>query len=1012
MVVSSQDINQQFRQSFSNTLPKSELDRLLRQLKIIEPSPGEPFWDSRTSQAGIYIILQGKIRLLDSNDNLIASLAEGSLLGQISLFPNANLQPHAARASLGLKLGYLDLESVRDFLQPESDFKRRLYRQAIEWDLLLLHSQTDNQTNNRDRHIAQDLLPILPLLKQHELEPGELSSTLVSKKLWLLRRGEILHSSGAKLIPGNLYYRDRLPQDGEWLITKPTELYSLDSTAQPRQSSPALGSNLVKPKSLIVPTQNNSLSPKLKKTRKVSNKDHQSDNLYFPSPQVKITNWWQQLTKRYPFRKQHSASDCGVACLTMIGQYWGKNFSITELRSVANVDRSGASIKGLIIAAEYLGFAPRAIKADLPGLARQDLPAIAHWQGNHYVVVYQVTRDRVIISDPQIGRLNLTRPEFVAGWTGYTLLLTPTAKFDQTPEAKQNVWKYLQLLKPHKLVLFEVVITSLMIQIVGLFSPIFTQLLLDRVVVQRSVSTLIAIGIGMIIFSLFSIAMSSLRRYLLYHTANKLDLSLIVGFINHTFQLPLSYFETRYVGDITSRINENRKIRTFITGDAITTLLDILSVFVYIGLMLWYSWKLSLMALVVIPMFAITTFLFTPFLLQISRENFLTSTKERSYLIEALTGVGTIKSMGVERNVRWRWEDLMNESLRVDLSSKMIRERLQVLTSTIEILVSRFSLIFGVWLVIQNQLTIGQLIAFNMLVANVISPFQRLISLWNDFQEILVSVERIDDVINSPVEEDLSVGNLTILPPIKGNIRFEKVNFRYNLESETNTLENLSFEIKPGQTVALVGRSGSGKTTISKLLLGLYTPTQGKIFIDGKDISTISLQSLRKQAGVVDQDTFLFGGTIMENLSVAHPNAAITEIKEACRLAGAAEFIKEFPLGYNTQIGESGGLLSGGQRQRLAIARALLGKPRLLILDEATSSLDAESERIIQNNFNTILKNQTTFVIAHRLSTVRNADLILVMDRGLLVESGTHQELMAKRSQYYYLNQQQFAISS
>jgi len=1012
MVVSSQDINQQFRRSFTDALPKSELDRLLKQLKIIEPSPGEPFWDSRTSQAGIYMILHGKIRLLDSNDNLIVSLPKGSLFGQISLFSNANLQPHAARASLGLKLGYLDLESVRDFLQPESDFKRRLYRQAIEFDLLLLHSQTDNG----DRHIAQHLLPLLPLLKQHELEPGELSSTLVSKKLWLLRRGELFHSSGAKLAPGNLYYLNRQPQDEEWLVTKPTELYSLDSTAKSRQSSPALGSNSVKlpvkQKSLIVSAQDNSLSPKLKKTRKASNKDHQSDKLYFPSPQVKITNWWQQLTKRYPFRKQHSASDCGVACLTMIGQYWGKNFSITELRSVANVDRSGASIKGLIIAAEYLGFAPRPIKADLPGLARQDLPAIAHWQGNHYVVVYQVTRDRVIISDPQIGRLNLTRQEFVTGWTGYTLLLTPTAKFDQTPEAKQNVWKYLQLLKPHKLVLFEVLITSLMIQIVGLFLPIFTQLLLDRVVVQRSVSTLIAIGIGMVIFSLFSIAMSSLRRYLLYHTANKLDLSLIVGFINHTFQLPLSYFETRYVGDITSRINENRKIRTFITGDAITTFLDILSIFVYIGLMLWYSWKLSLMALVVIPMFAITTFLFTPFLLQVSRENFLTSTKERSYLIEALTGVGTIKSMGVERNVRWRWEDLMNESLRVDLSSKMIRERLRVLTSTIEILVSRFSLIFGVWLVIQNQLTIGQLIAFNMLVGSVISPFQRLISLWNDFQEILVAVERIDDVINSPPEEDLSVGNLTILPPIKGNIRFEKVNFRYNLESETNTLENLSFEIKPGQTVALVGRSGSGKTTISKLLLGLYTPTQGKIFIDGKDISTISLQSLRKQAGVVDQDTFLFGGTIMENLTVAHPNAAIAEIIEACHLAGAAEFIKEFPLKYNTQIGESGGLLSGGQRQRLAIARALLGKPRLLILDEATSSLDAESERIIQNNFNTILKNQTTFVIAHRLSTVRNADLILVMDRGLLVERGTHQELMAKRGQYYYLNQQQFAISN
>ncbi len=551
-----------------------------------------------------------------------------------------------------------------------------------------------------------------------------------------------------------------------------------------------------------------------------------------------------------------------------------------------------------------------------------------------------------------------------------------------------------------------------MIQVLGLVTPIFTQILLDRVVVQRSTSTLIAIGSGLIVFSLFGVAMSSLRRYLLYHTANKIDLSLIVGFISHTLRLPLSYFETRYVGDITSRISENRKIRDFITGEAISTMLDVLSVFVYISLMLWYSWQLSLMALAVIPVFVINAVIFTPFLLKLSRESFAAKTSEQSYIIQAIKGIGTVKSMGVERNVRWRWEDLINESVRINFSGKMLLERLTVSTGVIQTLISQFTLLLGVWLVIQEQLTIGQLVAFNMLVGNVVSPFKRLIGLWNQFQEILVAVERLDDVINSPLEEDLANESLISLPPIKGHVRFEEVSFRYNLENETNTLTNLSFEIKPGQTVALVGRSGSGKTSISKLLLGLYTPTKGKIFIDGQNLNNVSLHSLRQQTGIVDQDTFLFGGTIKENLTVAHPQATMVELEEACQLAGATEFIEEMPLKYETQIGEGGGLLSGGQRQRLAIARALLNNPRLLILDEATSNLDAESEQIIQSNLDTILKNQTTLVIAHRLSTVRNADLILVLDRGLLVESGTHKALMAKRGQYYYLNQQQIAFSN
>lgn len=998
-----QEVVQRLNEAWGTNIFSRQLDFHENKLELIEPNPGQLFWDSNDREIGFYLILQGKVRLLDNADNLIVSLGEGKLFGQISFFPQGDFQAYKVRASLNLQLVYLEQTIINSLIKLTPQIKDILYRQAVEIDLLCLHQQQNNGNINP----RQILLSILSKLKQYRLQIGEQLPT-ENQKLWLLRKGEILHSSGKQLTPGYVYYLKDFPPNGSWRIIQSIELYSLPRSTNPQHNSPS------ETKLTLATASTEGLANKIEpapkillKKQKNSHPKTDAPKLYFPSPRVKVQHWWQQWTKRYPFYQQHSASDCGVACLIMVGQYWGKNFDLNELRNIANVDRSGASIKGLIAAAEYLGFAPRPVKADLPGLGKQELPAIVHWEGNHYIVVYKVTRDRVIIADPEIGRKILSRQEFVMGWTGYTLLLQPTAKFEHTPEAKHNLGKYIALLQPYWLVLSEILLASLVMQIIGLFSPIFTQILLDKVVVQQSVSTLVAIGSGLLFFSLFRIAISNLRRYLLYHTANKLDLSLIVGFISHTFQLPLGYFENRYVGDITSRISENRKIRSFITGDAITTLLDILSVFVYVVLMFWYSWQLSILALVVIPIFAIITVFTTPFLLRISRESFNARTKQKSYLIESLTGIGTIKSMGVERAVRWRWEDLINKSVKINFTGKLIRQRIDICTSVIDTTFDTALLVFGVWQVINGQLTIGQLIAFNMLVDRVISPFQRLISLWNDFQEIRIAIERLDDVVNSPTETNLTNANLINLPTLKGKIRFEQVSFRYNLESPNNTIENLSFEIHPGQTVALVGRSGSGKTTIAKLILGLYTPTQGKIIIDGYDLHNVNLRSLRQQTGVVDQDTFLFGGTIIENLTIAHPKATNSQIQRAVKLAGAQEFIEQFPLKYQTQIGEGGGLLSGGQRQRLAIARALLGKPRLLIFDEATSNLDAESERIIQNNLNTILNNQTTLIIAHRLSTVRNADLILVMDQGLLVESGTHQELMKKKGQYYYLNQQQ-----
>lgn len=1007
----SQDqLGQYFAQVLGEALSELELSDCFKRSEIEKPGAGKRFWQTADAPVGIYIVIAGKIRLLDSSDNLIASVGTGASFGELTLFPEEQFQPYAIRASVNLQLCFIPDHILRSLFKNHPAIREHLYKQAIERDLLLLC----RQVTPLKQAPVEGLMKTLPLFERHDLKVGKVPvSLLKNRQLFLIRQGKIQHSSGQTLTSGTLYTAAQFSNRGTWQTTQPTQLYSLHNThwqtaLQELEQLAELVESNTPHATDSQPVFRQSSASTFSQPKSAPNKVSKA---YFPSPTVRIGHLWQRVTQRYPFFEQQSASDCGAACLVMIGRYWGKRFSINRLRDIANVDRNGASLRGLAAAAESISFSSRPVKASLDRLSKQQLPAIVHWEGKHYIVVYEITRKHVIVADPAIGQRTLKHSEFQAGWTGYTLLLQPTALLKDTKEERQPFWQFFELVKPHWLVLLEVLIASILIQIFGLITPLFTQLLLDRVVVQRSTLTLTAVGLGLLIFGLFRVAMTGLRQYLLDHTANRVDMALIVGFISHTFRLPLSFFEFRYVGDIISRVQENRKIQRFLTGEALSIFLDLLTVFIYVGLMLWYSWKMALLTLLIIPPFVLLALIATPFLQRISREIFGAYNEETGYLIQSLTGIRTVKSMAVERTVRWHWEELLGKSVKTTFSGQVISNTLQIFSSAIQSIVTTVLLWFGAWLVINDELTIGQLVAFNMLLSSVINPFQRLIVLWNELQEVVIAVERINDVIDTEPEEDLQRQTRQVLPTIRGHICFEQVTFRYHPESDINTLENLSFEIKSGQMVALVGRSGSGKTTISKLVLGLYPPTEGKILVDGYDITSLSLQSLRQQIGVVDQDTFLFGSTIRENISIGHPGAMLEDVIEAAQLAGAHQFIKELPMGYETQIGEGGGMLSGGQRQRLAIARALLGNPRLLVLDEATSHLDAESERIIQNNLNKILQGRTTLVIAHRLSTVRNADLILVLDRGVLMESGTHKELMEKHGQYFYLNQQQLTVT-
>ncbi len=892
---------------------QQDLEWLNQQIELVQAEPGQVFWHSSSSPAGLHLVLSGKVRLFSTTGEKLAVIRTNQVFGASTLFTNeTDAAVYVAKAALVkgqtfARLAFLPATALEKLWQRQPNIRPHLRAQATSLF----------QPGNQD-----------------------LASNMVS------------------------------------INAAPLTLGSFTNTKSNYQES----------------------------RLKIS-------QVYFPSPAQRLGQWWQRTMTSYPFYAQQSAADCGAACIVMIGRYWGKVFKINRVRDMAVISRDGSSLKTLATAAENLGFNSRPVKASLDQLSQQKLPAIAHWRGNHYLVVYEINKKGVIVGDPAVGQRRLTAAEFIKDWTGYCLLIEPTVALSKNTEKQSDTfWQLLELVKPHRVVIGEIFVASIVLQFFGLISPIFTQLILDRAIIHKSADSLTTFSIGLLIMAIFQIMMGGLRQYLIYITAIRIDTAMIVGFIRHAFSLPLNYFDTRQVGDITSRMQENHKIRSFITGETLGLILDIMSVFVYVSLMFVYSWKLALLVLVTIPSFLILNVAATPFLKKISREVFTATAEENSYLIEALTGVRTVKSMSVEKSVRWRWEELLNQEVKQQYRSKMFGIKLQAASSALESFSGVALLWLGATLVISGEFSIGQMFAFNMLSANVISPFKRLAGLWNQFQEVTIAIERICDVIESPPEENLHNDNRQRIGKLRGQVVFDRVTFRYNPHTENNTLENLNFEIKPGQTVALVGRSGSGKTTISKLLLGLYSPTTGKILIDGRELSNIALHSLRSQIGVVDQNTFLFSGSILDNISLGHARASLKEVKQAALLAGADEFIRKMPMGYETQIGEGGGMLSGGQRQRLAIARALLGNPRLLIFDEATSSLDTESERIIQKNLENICQGRSTLIIAHRLSTVRNADLILVLDQGILIESGNHRELMARRGQYFHLNEQQMTI--
>jgi ATP-binding cassette, subfamily B, bacterial HlyB/CyaB len=694
----------------------------------------------------------------------------------------------------------------------------------------------------------------------------------------------------------------------------------------------------------------------------------------------------------------------GLICIELAAKL---NQSSVDTRAVIReygLTEAELSKEELIRILRNQGFKAKVKRLDLQRLEKYPLPAIFILNNQSYGVLLKLNAQEqklLYFSAVDKQAKESTYAEFYAKTTGELIVLKHKLWNSQVKFGFQ--WFFNEILN-YKRVIGEVLLGSFVIQLFGLVTPLFTQVILDKVVVHHSMTTLDVLGVAFVAVMIFEFLLNVSRNYIFMHTANKIDAKLGAKLFKHLFALPFVYFESRKVGNIIARIREVDSIRDFITNKSVSVVIDTFFSVVFLGMMLLYSWQLSLMVLGFITLIAILYIAITPAFRQRLQDKFDMGAQSNSYLVETVTGVQTVKSLAIEGSMQRKWEDYLGTYLQSGFRLNNMSNWSRALSSLLQRGMTIAILYFGVKQVINNQLTIGQLIAFQMFSNQLTSPILRLVNLWNEFQQTLLAVDRLGDILNHPVE--IQSNNAITLPGLQGAVRFEGIAFRYGIDAP-NVLEKISFSVPPGGSVGLVGRSGSGKSTIAKLIQRLYIPQEGAIYIDDVDVRHMNPIWLRHHIGVVLQENYLFSGTIRDNIALPKPDAPIELIIQAAQIAGAHEFIKELPEGYDTLVGERGSTLSGGQKQRIAIARALITNPQILIFDEATSALDYESERIIQANLAKIKQGRTVFIVAHRLSTVRDCDMIIALDKGKIVEMGTHAELMALGGYYRMLCTQQ-----
>ncbi|HEY2713119.1 MAG TPA: peptidase domain-containing ABC transporter [Chthoniobacterales bacterium] len=714
--------------------------------------------------------------------------------------------------------------------------------------------------------------------------------------------------------------------------------------------------------------------------------------------------------RRIEHIEQIDEMDCGAASLGMICRHFGRKVSLARIRQLCHTSTDGTSLKAICRAATELGLAARALKVSLRNLPLMPLPAIVHWEGNHWMVLYDVTNEYVRVADPALGLRKISRPEFDRGWSGYTALFDYTIAFANAPESKPTLAWILPFLARFKAIFLQVLLLALAITLLELLFPVFTEIVVDKVIVEKNVGLLEVILLGMGVALFFLQASSLAQEYLLSFAAVRLDAVILDFLSRQMLSLPMSYFTSRRTGDIQRRLDGARQVREFAVHHGINAVLALVQLIGALILMAVYSPMLMLAFLATTPLYGGLMYFSQKVLRPLFAEVEESQGKYSSHQIDAIKGIEAVKAAAAESVFR---EMMLNEFLAV--SRKVFRSSFVVMTydsvlQSIGLLSTAIFLWVGATQVMAGHLSIGGFVAFSALTAMAYGGILRTLGVWDNMQFANVLLNRLNDIFEQEPEQGRDRSRLVPVHSLEGRIQLRGVSFKYGGPEAPNILTDINLDIAPGRMIAFVGRSGCGKTTLIKLIAGLLEPTEGTILFDNTDLKTLNYRDVRRHIGMVLQENHIFNESIAQNIAFGDSQLDLDRVLAAAQTAAAHDFIMRLPLGYETRIGESGLSLSGGQKQRIAIARALYNNPPILIFDEATSALDTESERAIQDNLSRLTAGRTTIVIAHRLSTIREADSIVVLEKGAIAEVGNHDHLMAERGLYFYLSSQQLGI--
>jgi len=996
---------------FCSVFSLREKQTLAQYGRIIPFSIGQTVQDKNEGSAFMYIVVSGEVRMIDERSDgteiSLGLLKEGDCFGWEDGTKQANQSVFYCAAG-SVRLLAIPIEKLREVLAHNPGLEDLLATYASSRAVSMFLRRT-SLLSSEDYQAVRTFLERMTVVHAEKGEPIVREGD-EGDAFYIVHSGHcevVKEADGAvlnRLLPGDFFGELALltgaRRQATVVAVEPAQLFRL--------SKEVFDVMIVEYPALRTAIESISSNYVAKASKYDDDEEDQMDRseVSFGQSVVKKGNRRFRLHK-YPIRLQQNEMDCGPTCLAMVMAYYGSRIPINRIREQTEMSRSGSTLYGLMETAESLGLAAQGFTTQLDALSGMKLPAIAHWKGEHFIVVYEVTKKHVIVGDPAYGLEKKSKSDFEAGWSGAILTLTPTDRLASSERMRSPISRFIAYVAPNRKALISLLLTSLLVQLTALMIPIFTQVIVDKVLVNEQRDFLQMLLVGMLALSLCYIVSNSFRHFIAARIALKIDIGMLGDFYKHLLSLPLSFFLARTIGDLTSRVGENQKIRRMLTTGAVQLMLDSLTIVIYGTLMFVYHVKLAFIAFAIIPCYIALVLLFSPLMRRNSRKQFEAEAESQTTMVEAIKLISTVKALAAEPTIRWKLMDKLQLALKQRIKAIQLLVASETIADFIKMIGNSLVLYGGAVFVMRGQLTVGQFVAFLSVYIAVTQAITQMLQMLNDIMEVRVSMERIDDVFSANPEE-LEPQNMRRMAALKGNIQFENVSFRYSKDGP-DILQQINLKIQPGQTVALVGRSGAGKSTFANLLTKLFAPSRGTIRVDGHDIRQIHAASLRRKIGIVQQENRVFRATIQDNIAIRFPSATLEEVEAAAKLAGAYDFIAALPLGFKTMIGEGGLSLSGGQLQRIAIARALLGEPGILIFDEATSALDSESERIIQQNMDTMLKGRTCLIIAHRLSTVQKADLIVVLDRGAVVETGSHTELIEARGLYYYLISQQLS---